>query len=71
MNDLIKELAEKAGIEIEIDDYGEVRLSTAYGSSLEYFAKLVMQESASACSSFDCGRTKSAEDLINQHFKIE
>jgi hypothetical protein len=44
MNERIKQLAEQAGIEIEFDDYGEVRLSTAYGSALGQFAKLIVRE---------------------------
>jgi hypothetical protein len=43
MNQKIRELAERAGIEIEFDDYGEVRLLTAYGSDLEKFVELIKQ----------------------------
>ena len=50
MNKRIQEIAQLAGIETEIDDYGEVRLSTAYGSSLEYFAQLIAKECMSICS---------------------
>jgi hypothetical protein len=44
MNERIKELAEQAGIETEFDNYGEVRLSMAYGSALEKFTELVLKE---------------------------
>jgi FKBP-type peptidyl-prolyl cis-trans isomerase (trigger factor) len=43
MNKQIRELAEQASIEIEFDDYGEARLLTAYGSSLEKFVELIKQ----------------------------
>lgn len=50
MNKRIQEIAQLAGIETELDDYGEVRISTAYGSSLEYFAQLIAKECMSICS---------------------
>ena len=46
MNERIKELAELAHIEIEFDDYREIRLCTAHGPSLEKFAELIIRECA-------------------------
>jgi hypothetical protein len=43
MNERIRELAEQAGIEIEFDAYGEVRLLSAYRSHLEKFVELIKQ----------------------------
>lgn len=50
MNKRIQEIAQLAGIETELDEHGEVKLSTAYGSSLEYFAQLIAQECMDLCS---------------------
>jgi len=44
MNEQIRELAEQAGFEIELDDYGEIRVVSAYGSSLEKFTELIVKE---------------------------
>lgn len=44
MNERIRELAKQANIEIEFDDYGEIRLCTAHGLSLEKFTELIVRD---------------------------
>ena len=54
---LIQQLAEKAGV--------------PYTDDLVAFAELVKAECVIACSDFDCGRTSSAEDLVDMHFSFQ
>ncbi len=53
MNERIRELAEQAGIETEFDDYGEVRISMAFGSALEKFAELLIKDCANIVNSLE------------------
>ncbi len=79
MNKQIQELAEKAGIETELDDYGEVRLCIAYGSSLEYFSSLLIKECMIAMEKYGAEyaypsaglhQAKGFSDAIKQHFGV-
>ncbi len=65
MNEKIKELAVKT-----IGDYSKNQNWPFFTEELEDFAKLIMDECASACSSSKCGREVSAEDLIKMHFGV-
>ncbi len=67
MNELINNLVEKSGIDTVQDGAGYI-YHKAWPEDLEKFAKLIMEECASACSSSRCGREVSAEDLIKMHF---
>jgi hypothetical protein len=53
MNERIRELALEAGIETEFDDYGEVRISMAFGSALEKFAELLIKDCANIVNSLE------------------
>jgi len=37
----------------------------------EKFARLIMEECAMACTTFDCGRTMSPKDLIEIRFELD
>ncbi len=83
MKTRIQEIAQQAGIETELDDYGEVRLSTAYGSSLEYFAQLIAKECMTLCSKVEEDKELSdypggfrdgallCQQEIKEHFGVE
>ena len=62
MNNQIQELLEKVG------GYGTQSLTDS--EDIKKFALLVMRECASACNSFDCGRTMSSQELIESHFGV-
>ena len=65
MNERIRELAQQAGL------YGDNGRYEYDWFDPEKFAKLIMAECSTACTDFDCGRTKSPEELIAVHFGIE
>ena len=80
MNERIKELAEQAGVEIELDDYGETRVASAYGNSLERFAELIVQECAMLCRQegenkfnnvWEQVRAKCDAQMILEYFGVE
>jgi len=62
MVDQIQELLDKVG------GYGTKSLTDP--EDIKKFAILVMKECASACNSFDCGRTMSSQELIESHFGV-
>jgi polyribonucleotide nucleotidyltransferase len=68
-NERIKELADQADIQIEFDDYGEVRLSMAYGSAIEKFAELIVRE-CSRVAKLEVGTNRVCVAIEN-HFGIE
>lgn len=62
MNNQIQELLDKVG------GYGTQSLTDP--EDIKKFALLLMKECASACNSFDCGRTMSSQELIEAHFGV-
>lgn len=64
MNTFMKQLAEKAGL-----SYILVPGNPFIEEDLQKFADLIKAECAAACNDFACGRTHSAEDLIDMHFE--
>jgi len=63
MNSKIQELLDRVG------GYGTNALLDS--DELKTFALLVMEECASACNYFECGRTMSSNDLIKERFGVE
>ena len=72
MNERIRELVEQVGIQIEFDDYGEIRMCEAYGSSFIKFAELIVRKCAGIA--FDeyaaTNGAASGESAILKHFGV-